>query len=259
LHGLINPALVLTNNPNAGITEKANRHGIPVAVVRRQAELEGAKQQRKFGEDILAALHENRIQMIAQLGWLPLTPEDVVETYHNRIINQHPAPLDPEHPAPPEESSNDFGGRGMYGERAQTAVLRYSARTFALPNTESNVHRVTPGIDEGDVLGRYVLPRRVEAVLLEHLPDYQNLTTLDDWNGETENAFKAAAHQLGQELLPLEHTNVVLTLRRIGRDFAGFANGTMDTIRRQDPLVPPEHRDALIEAKQYAVNLYRRK
>lgn len=132
-------AVILTNNPNAGIIERAKSLGIPVEVVERNGlDLE------KFGEKILEALEKYDFDFITQNGWEMITPANVCQKYEGKITNNHPAPLDPGYP--------DFGGKGMKGLTVHQAVLNFSRRVKRPFNSEVCIHLVSPELDRGALL-----------------------------------------------------------------------------------------------------------
>ncbi|HEY4511251.1 MAG TPA: formyltransferase family protein [Candidatus Paceibacterota bacterium] len=174
-----------------------------------------------FGEAKLKIARKYAIDLITQNGWLAYTPPNVVEAYRGRIINQHPAPLDPGFP--------DFGGSKMRGKTAQCARLLY-ARATQKPEelwTCATVHRVVEKVDGGAILGE----RRLEI-----LPHH-------DMTDKPE-------HSLPKALLPLEHELVVDVLRQ-------FAEGTVKEIVREHRLISPSNLKILEDAKRAAIDVFR--
>lgn len=116
--------MILTNNPRAGVLEKARTMGIPTQVL--------SKNVYSDGEALSACLQEAKADFIVLAGYLKLVPASVVNEYAGRIVNIHPSLL-PRH-----------GGRGMYGDKVHQAVIdagdQYSGIT---------IHRVTEHYDEG--------------------------------------------------------------------------------------------------------------
>ena len=171
------PALIIASRPGAGGIQKALDEGMKeenVLVLSRK----DYKTDDAFGEAILAACTERRVDVIAQCGWLVLTPPAVIAAYRDRIFNQHPGPLDSGRP--------DFGGQGMYGKRVHAAVI-YFARRIPRPfHTEATVHKVAEEYDRGATIGI----SRVE------------ISPEDD------------AESLARRVLPYEHRLVIDTLAR---------------------------------------------
>lgn len=116
--------LILTNNKNAGVLERAKRLGIPAEVLSRNV--------YDDGEALTARLQAAQADLVVLAGYLKLIPEAVVETFAGRMINVHPSLL-PRH-----------GGKGMYGGRVHQAVI-------AAGDTRSGItiHQVNAHYDEG--------------------------------------------------------------------------------------------------------------
>ena len=119
-------ALILTDNPNAYVLERAKGMGVE-AIVFSALDL-------KSGQ-VLSILQNRSIDMIVLAGFLRLIPADMVMAYRRRIINIHPALLP------------KFGGKGMYGDNVHKAVL-------AAGEAESGItiHYVNEHYDEGDII-----------------------------------------------------------------------------------------------------------
>ncbi|MDP3955357.1 MAG: formyltransferase family protein [bacterium] len=163
-------ACVISSNPTAGGIEKAHRLGIPdkdiVVVDPNKFRGDDKKvDQEGFGLKILQELKERGVTVVTQNGWLPLTPEVVVDEYPETMFNQHPGPV-------PE-----FGGQGMYGRRVHAARLLFTRMTKRDPWTEAIAQRVHRDYDRGVV---------VKSARVEILP-------------------KDTADDLQQRVLPVEH------------------------------------------------------
>ncbi|MFM2306521.1 MAG: hypothetical protein RLZZ367_1190 [Bacteroidota bacterium] len=126
-HPRIKVALVVTNNPDAGVVKIAHQNKIISAI---------ASKNFMGNEDnmnkLLGALN---IDLIVLAGYLQLIPDFLIKKYQGRIVNIHPALL-PKH-----------GGKGMYGIKVHQAVL-------AANDTETGItiHHVTERYDEGEVI-----------------------------------------------------------------------------------------------------------
>jgi phosphoribosylglycinamide formyltransferase-1 len=149
-------------------------HGLTSQAV-EEAKGRYAEAQSTYGRALLQALADMGAQVVAQLGWLPITPREVVETFEGRMLNQHPGPIRP--------GQLDFGGWGMFGKRVHAARLLF-ARRCDRPEalfTEATVQFVGLEPDSGAVFHR----RRLDI-----LPE-------DD------------VDSLQQKLLPIEHEAVL--------------------------------------------------
>ena len=126
-HTDIEVALVLTNNPNAGVLSRARKLSIHSIVFDRA----------QFAESgtILQWLDEARITHIVLAGFLWLVPNYLIERYRNKIINIHPALLP------------DFGGKGMYGMKVHEAVRAAGAK-----ETGITIHLVDEHYDNGKIV-----------------------------------------------------------------------------------------------------------
>lgn len=137
----IDMACVISSKPDAGGIKKIQALGInPDDIVYLNPKLP------EFSENLLKNLQKKGVTVITQNGWLPKTPENVIEAYQDRIFNQHPGPV-------PE-----FGGKGMYGTRVHTAVLLYRRLTGGEMWTEVNAHRVENKLDSGMVVKKRRIP-----------------------------------------------------------------------------------------------------
>jgi len=129
-------ALVVSDRPHAGALERANRAGIAARVIEV-----GGKPATDVSAEMLAALTQKGIDLIALAGYLKLIPEEVVRAFRGRILNIHPALL----PA--------FGGAGMYGMRVHRAVIASGCRVSG-----ATVHHVDERYDEGKPVLQWPVP-----------------------------------------------------------------------------------------------------
>lgn len=126
-------ACVVTSNPYAEGVGKALRLRIP-------------QKDIIAGGDFLEELQKREVTVVTQNGWLPKTPEKVIDVFPGKIFNQHPGPV-------PE-----FGGAGMYGRRVPAAVLLFTRMTKREPWTQVVVQRVHYDWDQGVVVGSKRVP-----------------------------------------------------------------------------------------------------
>src|SRR3989338_4157665 len=104
----IEPVLVIASKQNINGIEIVKNLGIPEKDILVIAPKQFPTSE-KFGETIIKACRQKNVDIVGQYGWLCKTPVNVIEAFRDRMINQHPGPLDPGRP--------DFGGPGMYGRR----------------------------------------------------------------------------------------------------------------------------------------------
>ncbi len=152
-NGEISTALIVSNNPRAGVLEVAKKFGIPAELVTQHDLYSSSKLPellRRYGVDF-----------IALAGFMRLVPPSVLEAFPGKVVNIHPALL-PRH-----------GGKGMYGERVHEAVLRAGDK-----ETGITIHHVNERFDEGEVIfqakcavepGDDVAALQAKVQQLEHL------------------------------------------------------------------------------------------
>lgn len=114
--------------------------GVPVAVINPL----DFSNNSDFGEAIIKFAHQQGATVITQNGWLPWTPDNVIEAYKNSIFNQHPGPL-------PET-------RNLHGTQPHAAMHRLARLTGRYEGTEVVTHRVVAGMDEGVLVGSRRVP-----------------------------------------------------------------------------------------------------
>lgn len=132
-------SVVITNNPSAGVIQKAKNAGVPVEIVeKKNLGLE------EYGLKLLEILGKYNFDFLTQNGWEMITPECVCQKFEGKITNNHPAPLDPGHP--------DFGGKGMKGLVVHQAVLNFFKKVKRPFNSEVCIHLVNQELDKGELL-----------------------------------------------------------------------------------------------------------
>ena len=119
--------LVLTNNPKAGVIERANMFNVPHLVFNRDEFYKSDK--------VINTLLNKQINFIVLAGFLWLVPNSILKKYPNKIINIHPALLP------------KYGGKGMYGRYVHEAVIANKE-----PQSGISIHYVNEHYDEGDII-----------------------------------------------------------------------------------------------------------
>jgi phosphoribosylglycinamide formyltransferase-1 len=119
--------LIITNNPNAGVIDRAERLLIPVQVFSKQEFSDPLK--------VLAELKKNDISLVVLAGFLLLVPPILINAFPGRIVNIHPALL-------PE-----FGGKGFYGDRVHSEVINAKS-----PISGITIHHVNHEFDKGEII-----------------------------------------------------------------------------------------------------------
>ena len=126
-HDKIEVCLLLSNNPNAHVLERAKQVGVEAKVFDREQFVER--------NTVLQWLREREITHLVLAGFLWLMPEKFVREFPDRIVNIHPALLP------------RFGGKGMYGMKVHEAVKAAGAE-----ETGITIHLVNERFDEGTIL-----------------------------------------------------------------------------------------------------------
>ena len=102
--------LVISDRAGAYALERATMAGIPSVEINKKA----CGGQKAFEEKLLAALEENRTDLIVLAGFLSILTEDFTARYPRRIINVHPSLIP------------SFCGAGYYGLKVHEAALHRS-------------------------------------------------------------------------------------------------------------------------------------
>lgn len=125
-----NITLVVSDNPNAHVLERAERAEIDSVIHSREDSNNGR---------ILETLQQKQIDFIVLAGYLKKVGDDVLTAFPNRIVNIHPALL-PKH-----------GGKGMYGMNVHRAVVQAG-------DSESGptIHYVNGQYDEGAIIEQFI-------------------------------------------------------------------------------------------------------
>jgi len=223
----VEPVVVISSRPEAPGIQKARDLGIETLVVqpRRSAS------PKAFGEELLIILKTANVDLVSQNGWLPKTPDSIVEEYEGRIINQHPGPLDP--------GRVDFGGWRMYGARVTCARLAHQWITGEEnPWTESTIHHVVDEYDQGDLI----------RVLRMEMTSHFRLETINEL-GQNPQYLVETTRRVQTQLLPLEHENVIAVLH-------SFTEGQVPKFERSMPLVPKNDEFIVNQAKELAIQLF---
>jgi formyltetrahydrofolate-dependent phosphoribosylglycinamide formyltransferase len=126
-------ALIVCNNPNAGVVQVAQAHGLPVLLVE--------KERFNTGDAYVAELRARGIGFIALAGFLWKLPPALVAAWPGRIVNIHPALLP------------KFGGQGMYGRHVHEAVIAAGERESGI-----TVHYVDEQYDHGQPILQATCP-----------------------------------------------------------------------------------------------------
>jgi len=128
-HGKI--VLVLASNEKAYALERAKRHSVATAVVRRK----DYGSQDEFDQALVQTLRDHHIELVVLAGYLSILGGHVIDCYRDRIINIHPSLIP------------SFCGKGFYGLRVHEAALARGVRV-----TGATVHFVNEIPDGGKII-----------------------------------------------------------------------------------------------------------
>lgn len=130
---LLQYPLIITDNAQAGVLQRAERLGVATHVFSRADFREGSA--------VLQLLQDEKIDAIVLAGFLSCIPQNIIEHYPSRIINIHPALLP------------RFGGKGMYGHFVHEAVLAAGEVVSGI-----TIHYVDAEYDHGSTLCQATCP-----------------------------------------------------------------------------------------------------
>ena len=154
-HGTVQVALFCTDNPKAGVIQRAWDLGVPLLLFDKALLRNGELQQELLAQ---------RIDMIVLAGFMQLIPVELVRAFPKRIVNIHPALLP------------KYGGKGMYGDRVHAAVIAAREKESGI-----TIHYVNEHYDEGEHIAQFRCPvmkddtaaslaQRVHGLEHEHYP-----------------------------------------------------------------------------------------
>lgn len=122
---LVTVNYIVTNNPKAGVLERADRLGVPSKIFSKNE-----MQQTEF----ISFLKENA-DFIVLAGFLLKVPDELIKHFPNAIVNIHPALLP------------KYGGKGMYGMHVHKAVVENQESESGI-----TIHYVNENYDEGAII-----------------------------------------------------------------------------------------------------------
>ncbi|WP_151949394.1 phosphoribosylglycinamide formyltransferase [Aliarcobacter butzleri] len=159
--------VVITNNTNAGVLEKAESYNIPYFIIndKRYPGLD-------IDDKITRLLLEFGCDYIFLSGYMKKIESKLLKAYPNKIINTHPAIL-----------PSIYGGVGMYGRFVHEAVIKNGEKESGV-----TIHFVNEVYDEG------------EKILVKKLKLEEN-ETVDTLEEKIKNLEKEAIVEAFEKLL----------------------------------------------------------
>jgi phosphoribosylglycinamide formyltransferase 1 len=156
-------SLVLSNKHDAFVLKRAAMHNIKSVFFDHNDFYNAGK--------VIEHLKSEGIDFIVLAGFLWLVPDNILNLYHRRVINIHPAllPL--------------YGGRGMYGDKVHKAVISNHDKESGI-----TIHYVNNQYDAGDII-------------------FQARCSVDE--SDTPDSLAAKVHALEYEYFPLVIENLL--------------------------------------------------
>jgi phosphoribosylglycinamide formyltransferase-1 len=149
--------LVVSNNDEAGVVQKAEQHKKNVQIISRDA-------LYNYTNQIIEFFRTEQIDYIVLAGFLLKIPEAFIKAFPNQIINLHPSLLP------------KYGGKGMYGMKVHEAVIANKEKESGI-----TIHYVNEEYDKGEIILQAecvvedqetpeTLAKKIRALELECLP-----------------------------------------------------------------------------------------
>uniref|UniRef100_UPI004047CA88 phosphoribosylglycinamide formyltransferase n=1 Tax=Aliarcobacter sp. TaxID=2321116 RepID=UPI004047CA88 len=121
--------VVITNNTNAGVLEKAESYNIPYFIINDKR-----YPGQNIDDKIARLLKEFECDYIFLSGYMKKIESKLLEAFPNKIINTHPALL-----------PSIYGGKGMYGRFVHEAIIKNAEKKSGV-----TIHYVNEVYDEGE-------------------------------------------------------------------------------------------------------------
>lgn len=131
------PAVVISNNADAGALEYAREAGIPAFHLSSKTH----KDDSVLDDEITNTLKSHKVDWVILVGYMKKIGSGLLEEFRGKIFNIHPSLL-PKH-----------GGQGMYGLHVHEAVLASGES-----ETGVTIHLVDGEYDQGRILAQVRVP-----------------------------------------------------------------------------------------------------
>ncbi|WP_457746765.1 formyltransferase family protein [Sulfurimonas sp.] len=122
----LNLVLIVSNNSNANVLQKASNYGIKHLVINK-------KNTQNPDEELYNALKEHNCELVFLAGYMKKIPAKITKNF--AVLNSHPALLP------------KFGGSGMYGEFVHQAVIESQEIESGV-----SIHEVNEEYDDGKII-----------------------------------------------------------------------------------------------------------
>ena len=131
-----NVAVVVSNNSGSSAMRRARKSGIPAYHLSSSTHSDDGD----LDVAIKNILKKYNVDLIILAGYMKKIGPSVLRTFHNRVINSHPALLP------------KYGGKGMYGDRVHKAVVKAK-----LTETGISIHLVDEHYDHGPIISQKII------------------------------------------------------------------------------------------------------
>lgn len=126
-------AIVISNKKSAYALERAKKHGIKTALIRK-TDFDSVK---AYEEKMIDAIKGEDCGLIVLAGFMTVLSENFIKAFPKKIINIHPSLIP------------SFCGEGFYGIYVHEAVLKKGVKV-----TGATVHYVDETVDGGEILAQ---------------------------------------------------------------------------------------------------------
>ena len=131
-----NVAVVVSNNSGSLAMRRARKSGIPAYHLSSSTHSDDGD----LDVAIKNILKKYNVDLIILAGYMKKIGPSVLRTFHNRVINSHPALLP------------KYGGKGMYGDRVHKAVVKAKST-----ETGISIHLVDEHYDHGQIISQKII------------------------------------------------------------------------------------------------------
>ena len=129
---------VISDKPDVYGLKRAEENGIKTYVVDK-------KVYKANLSDAILEIVDNKVDFIVLAGFLSILKGEILDKFHNRIINIHPSLIP------------SFCGAGMYGIKVHESVIKSGVRVSGC-----TVHFVDNGTDTGPIILQKAVPVHFE-------------------------------------------------------------------------------------------------
>ncbi|MEB3294648.1 MAG: phosphoribosylglycinamide formyltransferase [Synechococcales bacterium] len=125
-------AVLIYNNPNAKVVERAERYGTPTVLLNHRE----FAHRESLDQAIVETLKTAQVEWLIMAGWMRIITHVLIDAFPQRILNIHPSLLP-----------------SFKGSHAVEQALRSGVKLAGC-----TVHYVVPEVDSGEILMQAVVP-----------------------------------------------------------------------------------------------------